>query len=147
LRALVAPLGRNGRFFASVPISGTHVDGIAALTNGQADVTAIDCVTYALLERYRGSGNGVYWMPIHIDVPRHPLAEFCRRHQIQTLSLFGSVLREDFRPDSDIDVLVEFEDGHVPGLSGIARMERELSEILGGRKGRSKDARRFEPLF
>ena len=73
-------------------------------------------------------------MPIHIDVPRHRLAEFCRRHQIQTLSLFGSVLREDFRPDSDIDVLVEFEDGHVPGLLGIARMERELSEILGGRK-------------
>ncbi len=73
-------------------------------------------------------------MPIHIDGPRHQLAEFCRRHQIQTLSLFGSVLREDFRPDSDIDVLVEFEDGHVPGLLGIARMERELSEILGGRK-------------
>jgi len=73
-------------------------------------------------------------MPIHIDVPRHQLAEFCRRHQVQTLSLYGSVLREDFRPDSDIDVLVEFEDGHVPGLLGIARMERELSEILGGRK-------------
>ena len=73
-------------------------------------------------------------MPIHIDVPRHQLAEFCRRRQIQTLSLFGSVLRENFRPDSDIDVLVEFEDGHVPGLLGIARMERELSEILGGRK-------------
>ena len=73
-------------------------------------------------------------MPIQIEVPRHRLAEFCRRHQIQTLSLFGSVLREEFRPDSDIDVLVEFKDGHVPGLLGIARMERELSEILGGRK-------------
>lgn len=73
-------------------------------------------------------------MPVHIDVPRLQLAEFCRRHQIQTLSLFGSVLREDFRPDSDIDVLVEFEDGHVPGLLGIARMERELSGILGERK-------------
>jgi uncharacterized protein len=73
-------------------------------------------------------------MPIHIDVPRHRLAEFCRRHRIQTLFLFGSVLREDFRPDSDIDVLVEFEDGHAPRLLGIARMERELSEILGGRK-------------
>jgi hypothetical protein len=73
-------------------------------------------------------------MPVHIDVPRHQLEEFCRRHQIQTLSLFGSVLREDFRPDSDIDVLVEFEDGHVPGLLGIARLERELSGILGGRK-------------
>ncbi len=44
------------------------------------------------------------------------------------------MLREDFRPDSDIDVLVEFEDGHTPGLLGIARMERELTEILGGRR-------------
>ncbi len=50
------------------------------------------------------------------------------------LSLFGSVLREDFSPDSDVDVLIEFEDGHAPGLLGIARMERELSAILGGRK-------------
>ena len=73
-------------------------------------------------------------MPAHIDVPRHQLAEFCRRHQIQLLSLFGSVLREDFRPDSDIDVLVEFEHGHAPGILSIARMERELSEILSGRK-------------
>jgi hypothetical protein len=73
-------------------------------------------------------------MPVHIDVPRDQLEEFCRRHQIQTLSLFGSVLGEDFRPDSDIDVLVEFEDGHVPGLLGIARLEREPSGILGGRK-------------
>ena len=54
-------------------------------------------------------------MPTRIDVPRKELAKFCRRHQIQTLSLFGSVLREDFRPDSDVDVLVEFEDGHTPG--------------------------------
>jgi hypothetical protein len=73
-------------------------------------------------------------MPVQIDVPQHRLAEFCRRHRIRTLSLFGSVLREDFRPDSDIDVLVEFEDGHAPGLLGIARMERELSKILGGRR-------------
>ena len=55
LRALVAPLSRNGRFFASVQISGTHLDSIAALTNGQADVAAIDCVTYSLLDRYRPS--------------------------------------------------------------------------------------------
>jgi predicted nucleotidyltransferase len=73
-------------------------------------------------------------MPVQIHVPQHQLAEFCRRHRIRTLSLFGSVLHEDFRPDSDIDVLVEFEDGHAPGLLGIARMERELSEILGGRR-------------
>ena len=73
-------------------------------------------------------------MPTQIEVPQHQLAEFCRRHHVQVLSLFGSVLREDFRSDSDVDVLVEFEDGHTPGLLGIARIERELSEILGGRK-------------
>lgn len=73
-------------------------------------------------------------MPTQIEVPRRQLAEFCRRHHVQVLSLFGSVLREDFRSDSDIDVLVEFEEGHTPGLLGIARIERELSEILGGRK-------------
>jgi predicted nucleotidyltransferase len=50
------------------------------------------------------------------------------------LSLFGSVLREDFRPDSDVDVLVEFEEGHTPGFFGLARMEEELSKLLGGRK-------------
>ncbi|MBI4481489.1 MAG: nucleotidyltransferase domain-containing protein, partial [Acidobacteria bacterium] len=50
------------------------------------------------------------------------------------LALFGSALREAFGPDSDVDVLVEFEPEHVPGLLGIARLERELSAIFGGRK-------------
>ena len=67
-------------------------------------------------------------------VPKSKLAEFCRRHHIEKLSLFGSVLREDFRSDSDIDVLVEFEPGHVPGLFGLSDMETELSTLLGGRK-------------
>ena len=61
------------------------------------------------------------------------LAEFCRRCYIRKLSLFGSVLRSDFGPDSDVDVLVEFEPDHVPGLA-LIRMEDELSEFLGGRK-------------
>lgn len=60
------------------------------------------------------------------------LARFCRRHHIRKLSFFGSVLRDDFRPDSDVDVLVEFEDGHVPGLAFI-RIQEELSALLGGR--------------
>jgi hypothetical protein len=58
------------------------------------------------------------------------IAEFCRKNHIRRLALFGSVLRDDFRPDSDVDVLVEFEPGHTPGLGFIA-MERELSTILG----------------
>ncbi len=65
-------------------------------------------------------------------VPKDQLAEFCRRHHILKLALFGSVLREDFRPDSDIDVLVEFEPGHVPGF-GFIRLQDELSSLFGGR--------------
>jgi predicted nucleotidyltransferase len=67
-----------------------------------------------------------------IEVPKERLAEFCRRHHIRRLALFGSVLREDFRPGSDVDVLVEFEPGHVPGLAFFG-MEEELSGILGHR--------------
>jgi predicted nucleotidyltransferase len=64
-----------------------------------------------------------------IGINREEISEFCRRHHIRKLALFGSVLREDFRPESDVDVLVEFEEGHVPGLAFFS-MERELSEIL-----------------
>jgi hypothetical protein len=67
-----------------------------------------------------------------ITVDRARLADFCRRHHIRRLAFFGSVLRDDFRPDSDVDVLVEFEPGHVPGLAFFG-MELELSAILGRR--------------
>jgi uncharacterized protein len=70
----------------------------------------------------------------HIDIPKDRIAEFCRQHRIERLSLFGSVLRDDFGPDSDVDVLVEFEPGKAPGLIRLAGMELELSAILGGRK-------------
>jgi uncharacterized protein len=63
-----------------------------------------------------------------ISLPRDRLDEFCRRKHIAKFSLFGSVLREDFGPDSDVDVLVEFEEGYTPGFFGLARMEEELSE-------------------
>jgi len=65
-----------------------------------------------------------------VAIDRDRIAAFCRRRHIRRLSLFGSVLREDFRPDSDVDVLVEFEPGHVPGLAFFA-MQRELAEMLG----------------
>ena len=68
-----------------------------------------------------------------IDVPAERIEEFCRKNHVKKLALFGSVLRDDFRPDSDIDVLVEFEPGKVPGLLRLARMERELSAIFGDR--------------
>lgn len=69
-----------------------------------------------------------------MDVPAEKIAGFCRRHHIRRLAFFGSVLRDDFGPDSDVDVLVEFRPGHVPGLIRLAGMELELSGILGGRK-------------
>jgi uncharacterized protein len=65
-----------------------------------------------------------------IEIPRDSIVSFCRRHRICTLSLFGSILREDFRPDSDIDVLVEFEPGATPGLAFFT-MQNELTELLG----------------
>jgi hypothetical protein len=66
-----------------------------------------------------------------IDIPADAIAAFCQRNHIRRLSLFGSILREDFGPDSDVDFLVEFEPGKTPGLIGIAQMEIELSEIIG----------------
>jgi predicted nucleotidyltransferase len=71
-------------------------------------------------------------MVAHIAVDEARIAEFCRKHHIRKLAFFGSVLRDDFRPDSDVDVLVEFEPGHVPGLAFFA-MQDELSELLGRR--------------
>ncbi len=59
------------------------------------------------------------------------VVEFCQRHRIRKLSLFGSVLRDDFRPDSDVDVLVEFEPGYAIGLIRLAGIELELAEIVG----------------
>lgn len=69
-----------------------------------------------------------------IDIPADKIAEFCKRNGIRKLSLFGSALRDDFRPDSDIDLLVEFRAGEAPSMLDLARMERELSSLLGGRK-------------
>ncbi len=66
-----------------------------------------------------------------IGVDDAALAAFAQRHAIRRLAAFGSVLRSDFRPDSDIDVLVEFVPGRVPGLLGIAAMELELGELIG----------------
>ncbi len=69
-----------------------------------------------------------------VPLDQDEIADFCRKHHVLRLSLFGSVLRDDFGPDSDVDVLVEFEPGRVPGLLRIARMERELSRLFAGRK-------------
>ena len=67
-------------------------------------------------------------------VPDARIELFCRRHAIRRLSLFGSVLRDDFGPDSDIDVLVEFEPGRTPGFFRLHDMAEELSAVFGGRR-------------
>ncbi len=77
-----------------------------------------------------------------IEIPPDKIANFCDQHHILELSLFGSVLREDFNSGSDIDVLVEFEPNHVPGLIRLAGLEIELTEIL----GRKVDLRTPEDL-
>lgn len=72
-------------------------------------------------------------VPSSVQVSPQRLAEFCRRHHIQRLSLFGSVLRDDFGPASDVDVLVEFRPGCTPGWE-IVDIEEELSQLFGGRR-------------
>jgi uncharacterized protein len=67
---------------------------------------------------------------VRIPVDRDKIADFCLRHHIRRLSFFGSVLRDDFTPESDVDVLVEFEPGKTPGWA-FFEMQDELSEILG----------------
>jgi hypothetical protein len=69
-----------------------------------------------------------------LSISKEALAAFCRERGIRRLAVFGSALRDDFRPDSDIDVLVQFEPDRIPTLFDIAGMEQELSDLWGGRK-------------
>ena len=72
-------------------------------------------------------------MSPHVSIGREAVSAFCLRHHIRSLALFGSVLRDDLSPDSDVDVLVEFQPGHVPGLKFVS-IECEFSELLHGRR-------------
>ncbi len=75
-------------------------------------------------------------------ISREKLVDFCKRNYIRKLSVFGSFIRDQMRPESDIDILVEFERNHTPGLFSIVKMEMELSEII----GRKVDLRTPEDL-
>ncbi len=70
----------------------------------------------------------------NIILPKEKITDFCQRHHIRQLALFGSVLRSDFRPDSDVDVLVEFKPGYTPGFISLYDMEEELSTFMEGHK-------------
>ncbi len=63
-------------------------------------------------------------------IPKQEISEFCKRHHVRKLAVFGSALGNDFGPDSDVDMLVEFEEGHVPGFAFFG-MEEELSSLIG----------------
>lgn len=79
-----------------------------------------------------------------VDLDGQALAAFCRDNGIRRLAVFGSALGEDFRPDSDVDLLVEFEPGRTPGMMGLARMQRSLEALLGGK--RTVDLRTYGDL-
>ena len=85
--------------------------------------------------------------PSRIEVPTEEVAEFCRRNRIRRLALFGSVIRDDFRPDSDIDVLVEFQPDAGVGFFELFAMEEELSELLGGREVEINTPRSLSKYF
>jgi len=79
---------------------------------------------------------------IEQKIPKDKLIGFCKKNHIRKLSIFGSAIRGELQPDSDIDLLVEFEQGHTPGLFSIIKMEMELAEML----GRKVDLRTPEDL-
>jgi predicted nucleotidyltransferase len=70
-------------------------------------------------------------MSAHIQLDPEFIAEFCRRHHVQRLSLFGSVLTDRFRPESDVDFLIEFEPEDTPGFFALARIQFELEAVVG----------------
>jgi uncharacterized protein len=94
--------------------------------------------TLALLAKLRYEVQAIRFcssvMRNPIFLNRAALAAICHRHHIRRLALFGSTLRGTDRPDSDVDLLVEFEPGHKPGLLGLAGIEAELSVLAGGRR-------------
>ena len=69
-----------------------------------------------------------------ISIQKDKIADFCKKHHIQRLAIYGSALRSDFKLESDIDVLVDFTPGHTPGFFKLIKMESELSVLFGGRK-------------
>jgi len=83
------------------------------------------------LQSARYTTHKRHLMKLHgIDIPEHAIEQFCRQHRIRRLALFGSIVRDDFTHDSDIDMLVEFEPGATPGFAFFT-LQRELSKIIG----------------
>ena len=86
-------------------------------------------------------------MNSQVSVSKTALAAFCQEHGIKRLAIFGSALREDFGPESDIDILVEFKPDRIPSLLGVAGMELELSKLFTGRKVDLRTPEDLSPYF
>jgi len=69
----------------------------------------------------------------NLEIPLSKIRRFCAKNHIRKLALFGSILTKRFRKNSDVDILVEFDSKHIPGLIGISQMEHELEEMIGRR--------------
>ena len=85
----------------------------------------------AIASPQKGAGKIRKRLTARMGVPNRALNAFCERWQVQELALFGSVLRDDFGPHSDIDILIRFRTARTPGLLGIVEMERELGDLFG----------------
>lgn len=92
------------------------------------------------------SSTSVLNLKLDLKLPQEAIAQFCQSHHIRKLSLFGSVLRSDFSADSDVDVLVEFDPEHIPGLIRLAGMELELTQLF-QRKVDLRTAEDLSPYF
>lgn len=109
---------------------------------------AHQCTRSATLARLDSSSEGC-GTPVNSQVfaGRDELSSFCQANGIRRLAIFGSALRDDFGPESDIDVLVEFQADRIPGLLGLAGMELELSKLLRGRRVDLRTLEDISPYF
>jgi predicted nucleotidyltransferase len=132
---LRAEKGRQVFFRANpaTPVFAELKDLLARLKEIPAPAKEPDRVASLIARHFGATGRG--------------LAGFCRKHKIKRLSFFGSVLRKDFKRDSDIDVLVEFETGKTPGFLRLADIEAELSGLLGGEKIEMRTPQDLSPHF
>jgi predicted nucleotidyltransferase len=118
----------SGNIALELPdVNGGYMERLFPTSRGQNTIDSCTPLSYFTPERSS-------LVPPAIEIHTDRVAEFCAKHRIRRLALFGSVLRPDFRPESDVDVLAEFEVGVAVGYFGLARIERELSALLGGRK-------------
>jgi uncharacterized protein len=107
---------------------------------GKKDITATSIISSPSVSSIRKTYG-------RVSFPKEELPAFCKRHHIKSLALFGSVLRDDFNPDSDIDVLVEFKKGKSPGFLELADMESELSALFGNRRVDLRTPQDLSPHF